>query len=188
MDLSSAPVPALDPDDHVRGPADGPLVIVYADFACPHCAVAHARIQEAGEGLRVAFRHFALKAKHPRSPALAAAAEAAALQGAFWPFHDALYADQGSLADPHLWARAEALGLDVDRFDADRRSDAVADRVRRDVRSAMRAGVTATPTLWIEGALEAGPPSAARLRSVPNDEKHEGAAHPTGGPRKDNFI
>ena len=35
--------------------------------------------------------------------------------------HDALFADQGRLEDPHLWARAERLGLDVARFDADRR-------------------------------------------------------------------
>jgi protein-disulfide isomerase len=188
MDLTSAPVPALGPDDHVRGPEHAPLVLVFADFACPHCAVAHARIEEArasGVALRVAFRHFALRAKHPRAPALAAAAEAAALQGAFWPFHDSLYADQGSLADPHLWQRAEQLGLDVARFDADRRSDAVADRVRRDVRAAMRAGVSATPTLCIAGALEAGPPTAARLLSVPNDEKYEGVRR-SGGPRKDN--
>ena len=52
------------------------------------------------------------------------------MQGAFWPMHDALFADQGRLEDPHLWARAEALGLDVVRFDADRRSEAVLARVK----------------------------------------------------------
>jgi protein-disulfide isomerase len=161
---------------------------MYADFACPHCAVAHARLQATPRPLRVVFRHFALKAKHPRAPALAAAAEAAALQGAFWAMHDALYGDQGSLADPHLWARAERLGLDVERFDADRRSDAVAERVKRDVRAAMRAGVTATPTLVLDGEVHAGPPTDARLLDVPNDEKYEGVAHPRDDPRKDNFI
>jgi protein-disulfide isomerase len=191
MDLTSAPVPALQADDHVRGPRAAPLVVMYADFACPHCAVAHARIQEAEQRhgpLRVVFRHFALKAKHPRGPALAAAAEAAALQGAFWPFHDGLYADQGRQADPHLWQRAEELGLDVGRFDDDRRSDAVAARVKRDVHAAMRAGVVTTPTLVLGGELHAGPPSAARLLDVRNDEKHEGVTDPTGGPGKDNFI
>lgn len=184
-DLTSAPVPELQPDDHVRG--DGPLVVMYADFACPHCAVAHARINEVG-GLRVVFRHFALKSKHPRAPALAAAAEAAAAQGAFWPFHDALYEDQGSLADPHLWARAETLGLDLDRFEHDRRSETTIARVKRDVRAAMRAGVTATPTLFMQGEHHAGPPTAARLHRVRNDTKQEGASHPKGGPGKDNFI
>lgn len=184
-DLTSAPVPEPQPDDHVRG--EGPLVVMYADFACPYCALTHTRLTEVG-GLTVVFRHFALKAKHPRGPILAAAAEAAANQGAFWPFHDALYADQGRLDDPHLWERAEHLGLDVDRFEADRRSDATAERVKRDVRAAMRAGAAATPTLFVQGERHDGPPSTARLLSVRNDEKQEGARHPKGGPGKDNFI
>jgi hypothetical protein len=36
-------------------------------------------------------------------------------------FHDALFADQGRIDDPHLWTRCERLGLDVDRFETDRR-------------------------------------------------------------------
>ena len=94
------------------------------------------------------FRHFALKAKHERAVALAQAAEAAARQGAFWALHDALYADQGRLDDPHLWAHCGALGLDVERFQSDRRDPAIAERVRRDVRDALRAGATTTPTLF----------------------------------------
>jgi hypothetical protein len=43
--------------------------------------------------------------------------------------HDALFADPGRLEDPRLWTPAERLGLDVERFEADRRSDAVRDRV-----------------------------------------------------------
>jgi protein-disulfide isomerase len=155
-DLTSAPVPPLSGADHVRGPRDAPLVILYAEFSCPHCAVAHARLREAP--LRVAFRHFALRKKSERAVALACAVEAAALQGRFWAFHDALFADQGRLDDPHLWERAQRLGLDVERFDADRRSEAVAERVSGDVRGALRAGVTTTPTLVVAGALYPGPP------------------------------
>ena len=163
-DLTSAPVPPLTSADYVRGPEDAPLVIVYADFACPFCALAHERLSPLP--LRVAFRHFALRAKHARSPALATAAEAAARQDAFWPMHDALFADQGRQDDPHLWERAEHLGLDVARFERDRRSPEVAERVRRDVRSALRAGVAATPTLVVEGVLYQGPPGEAWLHSI----------------------
>jgi protein-disulfide isomerase len=142
-DLTSCPAPDLRPDDHVRG--EGELVVMYADFSCPRCAVAAQRLRD--EGARVAFRHFALKARHPRSVALAHAAEAAARQDAFWPFHDALFADQGHIDDPHLWARCERLGLDVARFEDDRRSAAVAERVRRDLKDALRAGLTGTPAV-----------------------------------------
>jgi hypothetical protein len=143
-DLRSAAVPAVRDDDHVRG--EGRPVAFYADLTCPHCAVAHQRLL--AEGAKVVFRHLALKARHPRALALAHAAEAAAAQGAFWEFVDATYADQGRLEDPHLWARAEELGLDVERFDADRRTAEVAARVQRDVKDALRAGATGTPTLF----------------------------------------
>jgi protein-disulfide isomerase len=150
-DLRSAPVPPLRDDDHVRGPADAPVTFFYADFTCPRCAVEARRLAEAGA--RVVFRHFALKARHPRAVALAHAAEAAGRQGAFWELHDSLYADQGHIDDPHLWERCEALGLDLDRFEADRRDPALAERVRADVRDAMRAGGTTTPAIFVDGEL-----------------------------------
>ena len=157
-DLRSAPVPPLRGDDHVRGADEAPLVFFYGDFACPHCAVAHTRL--VGRPVRVAFRHFALRAKHPRTVPLAQAAEAAALQDGFWSLHDSLYADQGRLDDPHLWERVRGLGLDVDRFDADRRAPATVQRVARDVREALRAGMVSTPTLVFDGELYPGVPDA----------------------------
>ena len=102
------------------------------------------------------FRQFPVRSSHPRAWPAACAAEAAALQGAFWAMHDALFADQGRLEDPHLWARAEALGLDVERFDADRRSDAVLARVKDSFRAGVRAGVATTPTAFIDGVAYPG--------------------------------
>jgi protein-disulfide isomerase len=111
--------------------------------------------------LRVCFRHFPVRSSHPRAFAAACAAEAAGAQGAFWPMHDALFADQGRLEDPHLWARAEGLGLDLERFEADRRSEATAAHVQADFRSGVRAGVVSTPTLFIASERWAGRPTAA---------------------------
>jgi protein-disulfide isomerase len=70
--------------------------------------------------------------------------------------HDLLFADQGRLEDPHLWDRARSFGLDLERFDADRRSEPVAARVRRDFQSGVRAGVVTTPTLFAGGRMFAG--------------------------------
>jgi protein-disulfide isomerase len=163
-ELGSAPLPPLAPDDHVRGPTDAPLVVEYADFECHFCLLAHARLDALP--LRRAFRHFPVRSKHPRAWATACAAEAAGRQGRFWEMHDSLYADQGRLEDPHLWARAEQLGLDVDRFDADRRSDEVLARVKRDFDSGIRAGVATTPTLFVAGRPHAGVPSDDLLATM----------------------
>lgn len=89
-----------------------------------------------------------MASKHPRSPALHAAAEAAGLQERFFEMVDSLYTDRGRVDDPHLWERVEGMGLDLERFEADRRSTAVEARVRRDFESGIRAGVTATPALF----------------------------------------
>jgi 2-hydroxychromene-2-carboxylate isomerase len=81
--------------------------------------------------------------------------------------HDSLFADQGHLDPPHLWERVERLGLDLEQFEADRRSEVVAERVQRDFHSGVRAGVVTTPTLFVDGQPHAGVPSGdllARLR------------------------
>ncbi len=142
-DLTSAEVPAVAPDDHRRG--KGEILILYADLACPRCAAAWAEIAE--RPARLVFRHFPLAERRPRSAALHAAAEAAGMQGRFFEMVESIYADQGRIDDPHLWRRAEALGLDLQRFEAERRSDAVAERVRRDFESGIRAGVSGIPAL-----------------------------------------
>ncbi len=134
------------------------VVIEYGSYECPYCAKADAQLADLGA--RRAFRHFPVVSKHPRARVLAHAAEAAALQGAFWPMHDLLMGDQAHLDDPHLWARCERLGLDIQRFEADRRSAGVAERVERDFRSAIRAGVTTTPTLFLDGVAYPGTPGS----------------------------
>jgi protein-disulfide isomerase len=158
---SGPPEPA--PDDHLRG--EGPLVIEYADLECPYCAQAHLLLE--GLPIRRVFRHFPVVSKHPRARTLAHAAEAAGLQGAFWGMHDSLYADQGRLDPPHLWDRVERLGLDLERFERDRRSDAVAERVERDFRSGIRAGITTTPTLFVAGEPHPGVPGPQLLERLP---------------------
>jgi protein-disulfide isomerase len=135
------------------------VVIEYADLECPYCASAHLILKRLP--VQRVFRHFPVVSKHPRARVLAAAAEAAGLQGRFWEMHDSLLEDQGHLDDPHLWRRAERLGLDLDRFEADRRSDALAERVERDFRTGIRAGVTTTPTQFLKGIAHPGVPGAS---------------------------
>lgn len=143
-ELTSTGVPPIGPDDHVRGA--GETVIVYADLGCPHCAGEWQRLL--ARRTRIVFRHFPVSSKHPRAPFLHMAAEAAGAQGRFFEMVDAIYADPGRVDDPHLWERAEQLGLDLDRFEAERRSEQVRRRVRRDFESGIRAGVTTTPAVF----------------------------------------
>jgi protein-disulfide isomerase len=151
-ELTSAAVPPIGDQDHVTG--EGPEAIVYADLGCPYCAASWVRMRELP--LRLCFRHFPMASKHARAPALHAAAEAAGAQGSFWEMCDSLYADRGRVDDPHLWERAERLGLDFERFQADRRSEEVRQRIERDFVSGIRAGVAGTPTAFTAGRRLSG--------------------------------
>ncbi|MGH2928860.1 MAG: DsbA family protein, partial [Solirubrobacteraceae bacterium] len=85
------------------------------------------------------------------------------LQDRFWEMHDALFEDQGRLEDPHLWERARGLGMDLERFEADRRGEPVRERVAGDFRAGVRAGVVTTPTLFAWTDRTATPIAIAEL-------------------------
>jgi len=147
--------------DHVRGATADRLIIEYGDYECPYSRQAFHAIEQVerqlGGNLRFAFRHFPLTGIHPHALAAAATAEAAARQDRFWDMHELLFHRQKALADADLLGYAARLGLDVAAFDRDRASDAVADRIRRDVDSGRASGqVLGTPTLFIDGAVHRG--------------------------------
>ena len=147
--------------DHVRGSPVGSLILEYGDYECPYSRQAFHAIQrveqQLGGNMRFAFRHFPLTGIHPHALAAAAAAEAAARQGRFWDMHELLYHRQKALDDGHLRGYAVQLGLDVAVFDQDRASNAVADRISRDIDSGLATGqVLGTPTLFIDGVVHRG--------------------------------
>jgi protein-disulfide isomerase len=148
-ELTSADIPPIAEGDHLSG--EGPEAILYLDLACPACARTWAAARELP--LQICFRHFPMASKRPRAPVLHAAAEAAGLQGSFWEMCDSLFGDRGRVDDPHLWERVERLELDLDRFNEDRSSTAVQERVRRDFEAGIRGGVAGTPTGWLDGRL-----------------------------------
>lgn len=138
--------------------------MLYGDLTCPRCLLALERLQV--PDVRLVWRHLVLSARGPRPRALARALEAAAAQGAFWPFLDGLRARPGRTEDPDLWALAADLGLDVARFEADRRgarADAVVDA---HLDEALRAGAVATPTIEARGERLHDAPSAAWVAAL----------------------
>ena len=154
--------------DHVRGPTAGRLILEYGDYECPYSRQAFREIerveQKVSGGIRFAFRHFPLEEIHPHALAAAAAAEAASLQGRFWDMHELLFHRQKALEGDDLQRYATELGLDVGRFDEDRLSSQVFQRIRRDVESGTASGqVRGTPTLFIDGVVHLGGYDAAML-------------------------
>jgi NhaA family Na+:H+ antiporter len=173
MDMAPAtlspPVDAV--RDHLRGGSDAAVTLVeYGDFQCPYCGDAYPVVQELlarfGDRLRFVFRHMPLIDLHPRARAAAEAAEAAAAQGRFWEMHDRLFTHQLELSDADLRRHAEAIGLDVGRFDRELREGVHAGRVEADYRSGVRSGTPSTPRFFVNGVIHLGSPTRPALEEA----------------------
>jgi len=157
--------------DHVRGPADAPLILEYGDYECPYSRQAFRAIERVERqrdgGIRFAFRHFPLGDIHPHAFAAAAAAEAASLQARFWQMHELLFHRQHALEDDDLRQYARELECDVARFDRDRTGAQVLERIGRDVAGGNASGeVLGTPTLFIDGRVHRGSYDAVTLLRI----------------------
>jgi len=81
----------------------------------------------------------------------ALAALAAAEQGKFWEFHDELFAISPKLDPAAITKIAQKLGLDMDKFVKDMASPAMRQKLAKDLHDAQEAGVTGTPTIFVNG-------------------------------------
>ncbi|MBN2308481.1 MAG: thioredoxin domain-containing protein [Candidatus Hydrogenedentes bacterium] len=153
-------------DDPRQGPEDARIeVVVFTSFHCPGCRefskAAATLTHRFPEDVAVVFKHFPLaKPCNPivkreggeaRACETACAAEAARLQGKFWAYHDILFGTYFAPDDEGLVTVAREAGLDLARFEADRKSPEVADSVRADIDLGVRLGLTETPAVFIAG-------------------------------------
>lgn len=87
---------------------------------------------------------------HKFAEPAARAALAADNQGKFWEYHDKLFAVK-RLKKSSFDDVADDLDLDMKKFKADMNSAAIKTRVQKDIHDAQEAGVTGTPTVFING-------------------------------------
>jgi protein-disulfide isomerase len=164
-------------DPHAGIPAEGrtlgdpnaPVTVVeYGDYQCPGCGQ-FAREMEPrlveeyiATGLvRFEFRDYAFldqRADGDESQNAAAAAFCAADQGAFWPYHATLYANQhgenqGAFTRDRLRDMAAALGLNTDQFATCLDDGTHAADVEASNQSAQELGLGGTPSFVVNGQV-----------------------------------
>jgi protein-disulfide isomerase len=101
--------------------------------------------------VKLVFKNMPLKFHQMAMPA-ARAALAAQEQGKFWEFHDRLFAEK-KLSKVSIARIAQELNLDNARFEKDMASPEIQARINKDLQDAQKAGVTGTPTAFINGRL-----------------------------------
>jgi predicted DsbA family dithiol-disulfide isomerase len=128
----------------------------FAEFKCTYCValspVLKKLVADSNGKVRLIFKHFPLK-NHPGSLFSSRAAQAAYRQGKFWAMYDLLYKDFTKQGMDDVLEYGRALGLDVERFKTDLEDRKIEDLVVRDKMEGVRAKVTGTPTLFINGKM-----------------------------------
>lgn len=176
-------------DASYRGARAGDAVlelVVFADFLCPHCARVVERLERFTDrhrdSVRLVLRHCPFdpscnpeaEVDHRGACMLARAAEAAALQGRFWPMSRTLFASRNAwplgVRVDEIVNLAERLGLDGERFARDLESEFVGSRIAADLDAADRFGVDATPTLFVNGRDTGSIPIDAFLEELLREE------------------
>jgi len=154
--------PPVSNKDHTQGNSKAAIELVeYGDYQCSYCGEAYPIIKKMQQifdtDLKFVFRNFPLSEIHSQARVAAIAAEAADMQGKFWEMHDIIYENQRNLLSSYLIAYARMIGLDVEQFKTDLKSDACIAKVDADFESGVRSGVNGTPGFFINGEKYNGP-------------------------------
>jgi protein-disulfide isomerase len=149
----------LQPTDHTQGPEHARVTLIeYGDFECPTCKVAAPTIRmlldQFPNQIRFAYRHFPLEDAHPHALLAAEASESAAAQGKFWPMFELLFSNQAHLKEKDLQRYALEVGLDMARYTAEMDDHIYLQKVREHVESGRRSHIRATPTFFVNGAVQ----------------------------------
>jgi protein-disulfide isomerase len=151
----------VEPTGPARGPQDAPVTIVeFSDFECPYCKRAHPTLlkvlERYPERVRLVYRHLPLESIHARARPAALASACLSDQDRFWPYHDRVFESTQPLTDEVLRQHAEAVGADLEAYDACLEQDAKAAVVDADIAAARELGITGTPAFLINGVLITG--------------------------------
>jgi len=171
-------LPALEPqslnvsadDDPSIGNASAKVTVVaFVDFQCSACAAFSPLMKqvaaEFGAGVRIVVRDFPLTGIHEHAMAAALAGYAARQQGKFFEMADLMYRNQSELDAESINGYARQLGLNMEQFERDARSEAAAAEIRKDAMDGKTYGVAGTPTVFVNG-VRLQRLSTGRLRAL----------------------
>jgi protein-disulfide isomerase len=163
-------------EDQTYGNHNAKVTLVeYSDFQCPACAsyfpIVGQLKEDYKDDLLFVYRHYPLTRIHPNAEPAAEAAEAAALQGTFWEMHDLLFERQDAWSKKPLTkstfiSYAEELGLDIEQFEADLKSDEISKKISSQLNAGTSSGVTGTPSFFLDGKKIPNPRSYEEFSTI----------------------
>lgn len=178
------PVDVSADDDAFLGKKDAPVTIVeFSDFQCPFCrnfakdTLPQLKKEYIDTGkARLVYRDFPLSF-HPGAIPAAQGAECAKEQGKFWEMHDTLFAEQGkqgtgtiqfTVDDIKKWAVQS--GVNATKFNQCLDSGKYKQEVEKDMADGTAAGVSGTPSTFINGRIVVGAQPFSALKVIIDEE------------------
>jgi predicted DsbA family dithiol-disulfide isomerase len=129
-------------------------LVEFSDFQCPHCAAARPILEKLAQAnaatMRFCFAPFPLP-NHPDSGTAAQAALFARDRGKFWEMHDLLFENQTRLNPEQLRSLASKVGLAPAELGKAIDSNRYVEELSSWKEAGNRAGVDATPTVYLNG-------------------------------------
>ena len=139
-----------------RGAADAPITIItFSDYQCPYCVraepILNGVLERYPDRVRLVHRHFPLDTIHPFARSAAEASMCADEQGKFWAYHDGIFARAGQLEGDALTEIGSEVGLDAEAFNLCVEERRFKDFVAKDFADGREAGVSGTPSFFLNG-------------------------------------
>lgn len=168
-ELTALTEPLYDFADPVRGNQAAPITItLFSDYLCQACADADTAAQEVVAAnpalVRLVWKDLPNDSFHPGATKMAEAARCAGDQGAFWEYHDLLFARQSGLTAEALVPMAAELKLDLDQFQSCLTNETTKPLVARTTEEAARLRLDATPYFFIGGRRVSGALTTEQLQ------------------------
>jgi len=160
---------SLDEGEYFKGPENAKVTIVeMADFECPACRGISEDVKkitdEYKDKVKYVFLHYPLS-YHKNAEEAALATEAAGKQGKFWEMYDKLWAIN-TLNSDTVEQAAKDIGLDMNKFEIDRNSQELKDKIARHKKKAESINLQGTPTFFINSQEFTGNPDYNGLKSA----------------------
>jgi protein-disulfide isomerase len=165
--VTITPFPRPQAKGTAAGDPNAPVKLdVYEDFQCPICDEYTKTVEnqimtnyvDSGKVYYVFHQFPIIDRGNPsgESHQAANASLCAADQGRFWDYHDMLFANQtgenvGDFTDKRLVAFANALGLDMNAFNACFSADRFKSTINADIQAGTIANVQGTPSVFVDG-------------------------------------
>ena len=155
-------------------------IIEFGCYSCPYTRQAQPIVKqvinEYKKEIKFIFRDFPIEQVHGDAIIHSMAANCALEQDKFWEMHELIFTEQevcgeGTVTpEDHIQDAAERIGLNTKEFNKCMEKNRYQDEIEKDFNDGLKAGVSGTPTFFINGRRVIGPKPIKAFQKIIDEE------------------